>query len=177
MADTAVGLFINASEADAVVDALLAGGIPFDGIRILKEPKGGSIEGSVSAGSVPTPHDFVGSIDRDLRSMGAKDAESDAYLNGVRRGHTLVFASGTPDQALAALEMMNEYGALEVEDLVGVGVSASGPDAVEAGEEKVIKAPASVSDDPNVVSINADEKSYTSKSSRVKSEGARVFSW
>jgi hypothetical protein len=154
MADTAVGLFQHASTAESVVDALRANGLPSNAIRTLAKPSAMPVDSSTSTPSV----DFAAELARDLRSMGASTYECDAYLAGLRSGNVLVFATGTRAQADTAISVMNAYDPLEIEELAGAVTSL--PNSVRQGE------------------VGAHEGiSLKPEQERVRSEGARVFSW
>ena len=153
MADTAVGLFEDRETADAVVDALRANGIPGNGIRVLSQPVASPVESPTSTPAI----DFAAAISRDLRSMGATEADSEAYLAGVRRGNVLVMATGSTAQAETAISVMNAYEPVEVEEFAGFAP------AMPAVRGKEVPAHDSIS-------LDSDQ-------ARAKSEGARVFSW
>jgi hypothetical protein len=172
MSQTAVGLFEDASVAEAVVGSLRAHGFPSSGIRMVSVPKGASANGLNDFGP-----DFAKDM-RDLRAMGISEYEMGAYLSAVRRGSVLVYATGSAAKADEAVTIMNEYGALEVDELAGVGVGAASRPA--SGAAKITDM-GTINPESRLpesqVTIGAHEKSYTSHSSRVKKEGARVFSW
>jgi hypothetical protein len=105
MSKTAVGLFENPGVADQVVHDLEASGFPRNDFRILSESL--DMKGS---GAMGIPNiDFEVSLDRDLRKIGASGTEAEAYVNGVRRGGVLVFASGSDERIDAAAEIMNRH--------------------------------------------------------------------
>ncbi len=113
MARTAVGLFENPDSVDEVVRDLKANGFLEKDIRVLREPR--EIAGS---GVMSTPHtDFEVDLIRDLRAIGAAEADAEAYVRGVRRGGVMVFATGSGGQADAAAEIMNHHCAVEIEEL------------------------------------------------------------
>jgi hypothetical protein len=115
MPKTAVGLFNNSSLADQVVRDLEASGLPRDDVRVLSEPLNMVVTGMMS-----TPrNDFQVGLNRDLRKIGATEAEAEAYVQGVRRGGVLVFASGPDEKIGAAAEIMNRHSPVEVEELTG----------------------------------------------------------
>ena len=112
MTRAAVGLFENSYLVDEIVHDLEASGFPRDDIRVLSEPR--DIAGS---GMMSTPHtDFEVDLVCELRTMGAAEAEADAYVQGVRRGGVIVFATGSSEKAEAAAEIMNHHGAVEIEE-------------------------------------------------------------
>jgi hypothetical protein len=113
MAKTAVGLFENPVAVDEVVRDLKASGFPQKDVRVLGEPR--DMAGS---GVMSTPHtDFEVDLIRDLRAIGAAEADAEAYVRGVRRGGVMVFATGSGNQADTAAEIMNRHGAAEIEEL------------------------------------------------------------
>ena len=90
MAKTAVGLFENSELADEVVRDLEATGFLRKDVRILKEPR--EMAGS---GLMSTPHtDFEVELTRDLTAFGVLEGDAEAYVQGVRRGGVMVFATG-----------------------------------------------------------------------------------
>ena len=90
MAKTAVGLFENSELADEVVRDLEATGFLRTDVRILKEP----VE-MAGSGVMSTPHtDFEVGLTRDLTAFGVLEGEAEAYVQGVRRGGVMVFATG-----------------------------------------------------------------------------------
>ncbi len=113
MAKTAVGLFENPDSVNEVVRELKASGIPQKDVRVLGEPR--EMAGS---GVMSTPHtDFEVDLIRDLRAIGATEADAEAYVRGVRRGGVMVFATGSAEKADAAAEIMNHNCAVEIEEL------------------------------------------------------------
>jgi len=150
MPTTAVGLFANAGAADAAVDALRAHGISSKGIRTLAQPTTFPVNGATSTPAA----DFTAELARDLRSMGATGYTCDAYISGVKEGNILVFATGSLEQADAATAIMNQYTALEIEEYTG-----------------------SVPTLPGVHYGGIGVRDASSKSDRVKGDGARLFSW
>jgi hypothetical protein len=118
MAATAVGLFADASVAEAVVDALRAHGMPMKGIRIVTGP-GGNSDGSGefdAMARVQLDPDFAKALLKELRAMGASETESLAYVEGVHEGNALVFMTASLHQADAASAIMNQYTPYDLED-------------------------------------------------------------
>src|SRR5664279_405613 len=111
MAKTAVGLFKDQGSVDSVVRALEADGFRAEDARVLSEPLD-----MPSSGVMSTPRvDFEVGLTRDLRAMGATDAHAAAYVERVRRGGVLVFATAPGDKADAAVAIMNRHRATGVE--------------------------------------------------------------
>src|SRR5271165_3439268 len=103
MAKTAVGLFENSGSADGVVRDLTSKGFLQNDIRVLGEPV--EMPGS---GLMSTPHsDFEVDLIRDLTAFGVVEGDAEAYVQGVRRGGVMVFATGTN---VAGLRTWNSLG-------------------------------------------------------------------
>jgi hypothetical protein len=134
MAKTAVGLFENSGLADEVVRDLEATGFLRKDVRVLSEPR--EMSGS---GLMSTPHtDFEVALTRDLTAFGVLEADAEAYVQGVRRGGVMVFATGSGTKADMATEIMNRHGAVEIEE-----ISASRPEVPtsDRGEATPLRAP------------------------------------
>ncbi len=113
MSKTAVGLFENSQLVDEVVRDLAAKGFLDKDIRVLGEPT--EMPGS---GLMSTPHtDFEVGLVQDLTAFGVVKADAEAYVQGVRRGGVMVFATGTGKNADQAAEIMNSHGAVEIEKI------------------------------------------------------------
>jgi hypothetical protein len=115
MSKTAVGLFEHPSVAEQVVHDLDASEFPRNEIRVLGEPRGMSGDGA--AGTPRT--DFEVGLNRELTAMGASGREANAYVQGVRRGGVLVFATGSNEAVERAAGIMNRHAAVELEKLIG----------------------------------------------------------
>jgi hypothetical protein len=177
MSETAVGLFEDAVVAEAVVDSLRAHGFSSSGIRVVAAPTSASAASLGDETGINTGFNggnFGAGVTKDLRAMGVTEYESNAYLSGLHRGNVLVYATGSRPQADEAVAVMNEYSALEIEEFATAGVAVSSA-PVEKTDLGTIN-PESRLPESNVT-IGAHEKSYTSHSSRSKTEGARVFAW
>ena len=142
MAKTAVGLFENPKSVDAVVRDLEAGGFLQSNVRVLREPVdlGGS-------GLMSIAHsDFEVGLMQELRTIGAVDAEAEAYVKGVRRGGVMVFATGSGNQTDTAAEIMNRHHVVEIEELKvpeprlpgteSEGLASDQPDSVQTGRTR-----------------------------------------
>ena len=153
MSKTAVGLFENQGLADQVVHDLEASGFPRNDVRILGE----SLD-MAGSGVMGIPNiDFEVSLNRDLRKIGATDQEANAYVQGVRHGGVLVFASGPDEKIEAAAEIMNRHSPVEVEELTGGALNLPS----STGETV-----------PRV-----QGSSVLTGRSRQSGRGARMFSW
>lgn len=58
--------------------------------------------------------DFEVDLSRELTRIGATKAESQGYVEGLRRGGALVFATGADEEVDAAADIMNRNGATEI---------------------------------------------------------------
>jgi hypothetical protein len=115
MSKTAVGLFENQGVADLVAHDLGAGDFPRTKIRILREPLDMAVTGVMSI-----PHtDFEVGLDRELKAIGASEGEANAYVQQVRLGGVLVFATGSSEEVDHAAGIMNRHCAIKVEELTG----------------------------------------------------------
>lgn len=153
MSRTAIGLFENPGSVDELVRDLEASGFPRKDVRVLGEPR--EMAGS---GVLSTPHtDFEVGLIRDLTAFGVIEADAEAYMQGVRRGGVMVFATSASEKADAATEIMNRHGAVEIEE-----ISASRPNLpnTDAGEATPVH----------------DISTQTGRS-RSPGSGARLFVW
>jgi hypothetical protein len=112
MPKTAVGLFEEADAVNEVVHEIEALGFPRKEVRTVEEPKTFDITGVMSFPRL----DFEVALGRELSRIGATNAEVRAYVEGLRRGGALVFATGSDDKVDAAAGIMNRHGAVEIEE-------------------------------------------------------------
>src|SRR5487761_1463219 len=151
MAKTAVGLFENQTQADAIVRDLEANGIPRNEVRILGEPLGMAVGGATS-----TPHtDFEVALRAEFQKIGAPEPE--AYIQGVQRQGVLVFVTGSDEKVSSAAEIMNHRGAIDAEKLSG-------------GE---LHLPSAMGD----IAAPMRDHSVQAGRSQAPERGARVFAW
>ena len=115
MPKTAVGLFENPGLVDSVVREIEALGFPRKEIRALEEPATFDVTGVMSFPRL----DFEVELMRELTRVGATKAEAQAYVEGLRRGGALVFATGSDERVEAAAGVMNRRGAVEIEETSG----------------------------------------------------------
>lgn len=116
MPKTAVGLFKNLGDVNDVIREVQVIGLPRNEIRTLGEPLNLAVDGVMSIGRI----DFEVDLFRELSRMGASRAEAEAYVDGVRRGGVLVFATGPDEKVDQAVEIMNRHGALETAEEAAV---------------------------------------------------------
>ena len=156
MSKTAVGLFENPGGAEQVVRDLEASAFPRNEIRILREPLDMAVAGVASI-----PHtDFEVSLGRDI---GASEGEANAYVQGVKRGGVLVFATGSSEEVDNAAGIMNRHGATKVEELIGR----------ESGIGRAAGGSLPLSRDANTPPV---ESSQTGRI-RQSGDGVRMFVW
>ena len=153
MARTAVGLFENPGTVDNVVRDLEASGFSRADVRVLGEPR--DMPGSEPM-SIPRT-DFEVDLTRELTTMGALEADAEAYVRGVRRGGVLVFATGSSEKADVAADIMNRHHAVEIEKL-------------SASEQSL---PSAAWDETD----RSQNRSIQARRSRSSSGGARLFVW
>ena len=115
MPKTTVGLFEDAGMVEDVVKEIEALGFPRNEVQVVGEPATFEVTGVMSFGRL----DFEVHLMRELTRIGATKAEAQAYIDGLRRGGALVFATGTDDRVDAAAAVMNRYGAVEIEETSG----------------------------------------------------------
>ncbi len=115
MPKTAVGLFADPGPRGEAIAEMEALGLPRNEIRALGEPLDFAVTGFASIARIEFEVDLV----RELMRIGAAKPEAEAYAQGVRKGWTLVFATGPEDKVDAAAAIMNRHGAAQVEEVSG----------------------------------------------------------
>lgn len=115
MPKTAVGLFKNPDLVDDVVREIAALGFPRNEVRTLEEPETFEVTGVMSFARL----DFEVHLNRTLNTIGATEAEAQAYVEGLRRGGALVFATGSDEKVDAAAAVLNRRGAVGIEETRG----------------------------------------------------------
>ena|SRR5579872_3323835 len=115
MPKTAVGLFENPGLVDGVAREIEALGFPRKEVRTLTEPATFEVTGVMSFPRL----DFEVDLVRELTRIGATKAESQAYVEGLRRGGALVFATGSDEKVETAADVMNRRGAVAIEETSG----------------------------------------------------------
>jgi hypothetical protein len=115
MPKTVVGLFENPGVVDGVVREIEALGFPRKEVRTLAEPATFEVTGVMSFPRL----DFEVDLIRELTRIGATKAESQAYVEGLRRGGALVFATGSDERVETAADVMNRRGAVAIEETSG----------------------------------------------------------
>ena len=115
MPKTVVGLFEAPILMDDAVREIEALGFPRQEVRTLQEPASFGVTGVMSFPRL----DFETDLSRELTRIGATVPEADAYVEGLRRGGALVFATGSDEQIGSAGRIMNTYGAVEIDEVSG----------------------------------------------------------
>jgi hypothetical protein len=115
MPKTVVGLFENAGLVDEAVREIEALGFPRQEIRTMQEPVSFGVTGVMSFPRL----DFEVDLGRELKRIGATITETRAYVDGLRQGGALVFATGADEKLEAAGNIMNRLGAVEIEKVAG----------------------------------------------------------
>lgn len=115
MPKTTVGLFRDPRIVEDVVRQIEALGFPRNEVRIVDEPRAFEVTGVMSFARL----DFEVDLMRELTRIGATRAEAEEYVEGLRRGGALVFATGSDEKADVAAAIMNGRGAVEIEETSG----------------------------------------------------------
>lgn len=115
MPKTIVGLFEKPGLVDEVVREIEAVGFPRKEVHALTEPANFEVAGVMSFPRL----DFEVDLSRELTRIGATKAESQTYVEGLRRGGALVFATGSDERVETAAEIMNRHGAIDIEETSG----------------------------------------------------------
>ena len=63
--------------------------------------------------------EFEADLIRELTRIGTTEAEAQNYLEGLQRGGALVLATGSDDRVDAAADVMNRFGAVDIEEACG----------------------------------------------------------
>ena len=109
---TVVGVFSSAGPVDEVVREIEALGLSRNEVRTLEEPKRFEVSGVMSFPRL----DFEFELTEALTIIGATQAEAEAYVQKLRRGGALVFATSSSDEQIAAAtEIMDRHGAVGTE--------------------------------------------------------------
>jgi len=112
---TAVGLFANTKLVNQVIGEIETIGLPRNHIRSVGEPLDFAVTGVMEIAHI----DFELELMRELKRIGTTKTEAETFVEGVRHGKVLVFATGPDDKADAAAEIMNRRGAMEIEEVRG----------------------------------------------------------
>jgi hypothetical protein len=115
MPKTVVGLFENPVVVEDAVREIEALGFPRQEVRTLQEPANFAVTGVMSFPRL----DFETDLSRELKRIGATALETHAYVEGLRHGGALAFATGSDEQVASASRIMNLYGAVEIEEVSG----------------------------------------------------------
>jgi hypothetical protein len=115
MPKTVVGLFESPALMDNAVREIEVLGFPAKEIHTLKEPATFAVTGVMSFPRL----DFETELGHELTRIGATVREAQAYVEGLRRGGALAFATGSNDEVEAAGRIMNRHGAVEIDVVDG----------------------------------------------------------
>ena len=115
MPKTTVGLFADPGVVEEVVREIETLGFPRNEVRVLDEPPTFPVTGVMSFARL----DFEVDLVRELTRIGATKAEAQGYVQGLRRGGELVFATGSDEKVDMAADIMNRRGAVEIEETTG----------------------------------------------------------
>ncbi len=115
MPKTVVGLFAKPDRLESIVREIEALGFARSEVQTLQEPHAFDITGVMSFPRL----DFEVHLRRALQKIGASEANAETYVQGLRRGAALVFATGPDERVDAAAKLMNQRGALGLEETSG----------------------------------------------------------
>ncbi len=115
MPKTVVGLFKKPGQVDEVIREIEGLGFPRKDVHALAEPATFPVTGVMSFARL----DFEVELMRELTRIGATPAESQAYVDGMRRGGALVMATGSDERVDAAADVINRHGAVGIEETSG----------------------------------------------------------
>lgn len=115
MPKTTIGLFENPGVVEDVVREIEALGLPRNEVHVVDEPATFEVTGVMSFARL----DFEFELGRELTRIGATKAEAQGYIEGLRHGGALVFATGSDDKVDMAADIMNRRGAVEIEETIG----------------------------------------------------------
>ena len=99
-------------QIDEVVREIEALGFPQQDVRTLTEPATFEVTGVMSFPRL----DFEVELGRELLRIGATKAESQIFVEGLKRGGALVLATGSEERVDAAAMIMNQHGAVAIEE-------------------------------------------------------------
>jgi hypothetical protein len=113
MPKTVVGLFENPDDVDEVVREIESQGFARKAAGAAEEePTIPDLTDVMSFPHIGFEIDLIRALTR-IRAAGA---DVRAYLEGLRHGDSLVFATGSDDKVAAAADTMNRHGAVDVEE-------------------------------------------------------------
>jgi len=115
MPKTVVGLFEDPGKINGVVRDIEALGFPRQEVRSLTEPLSFEVTGVMSFPKL----DFEVDVARGLTRIGASTVEARAFVDGLRHGGALVFATGPDAKVESAAAIMNREGAVAIETGAG----------------------------------------------------------
>ena len=113
MTHTALGLFRNPIDAEKTIMELRAAGFGAGDLRVSAEPRYMPVSSPLSTPGM----DFCEELSLNLRAMGVPEPQTQAYIQGVRDGGTLVFANGSPEQVKQAAEVMDRFNTATTKEL------------------------------------------------------------
>jgi hypothetical protein len=113
MPRTVVGLFRNSNVVDDVVREIEVLGFARSEVGRIQEPDTFEITGVMSFPRL----DFEADLGRKLKRIGTTETEARVYLEGLRKGGAVVFATDPDEKKVeAAADIMNRHCATDVEE-------------------------------------------------------------
>jgi len=174
MSETAVGLFEHVSAAQAVAEALRQKGFPATGIRVVSATSTASHEGA----TYHSPGEFSTAVSRDFKGIGVNESEAGFYISRLHGGNAAVFATGNAEQAGLAMEVMNDFGAIEIDEMAGALAGATTRNS-SRGTVVLSERTPGVAEPSAEGSATRSDPNTTAKIEhhRKRTEGARIFAW
>ncbi len=149
MAQTVVGLFNSASEAQQAVQQLTSAGFVRDNVDVAAQPQGGAVAGSAGRNNDPSDYQNTsgtaaeGAVDATARAAGrAEDGignffsslfggsdndDARAYTQVARGGSSVVTVhAASADEAGRARDILDQYGAIDVSEQAAQGYGMTG---------------------------------------------------
>ena len=145
MAQTVIGIFDNANQAQNAVQQLVSSGISRDNIDLANASASGST--TTDYNDNDSNNDGIGGFFSSL--FGMDDDDSQKYSHVARRGTTVTVHTQSRDEAERAADLLDQYGAVDVDEQaarygyagtsgattsgVGLGAAGMGTDSVRTG--------------------------------------------
>jgi len=135
MTQTVIGIFENSSQAQAAKSYLLDNGFSNENVDINIGSSSYDTSGTLESGSSTTGSDIrstdhddsVGSrISRFFKNLFTDEDEASSYISAARRGTTITVHAQTASEANTAAEILNNHGAIDVDEYKGRSNAYSG---------------------------------------------------
>jgi len=114
MAQTVVGIFENAGEAQNAVEQLISSGFTRNNIDISVQNSNSQYSDSKDADDDDSVGDSIGDFFSNL--FGGSDDKAKKYAKVARRGSVVTVHAQSSDEAERAADILDEYGAVDVDE-------------------------------------------------------------